>query len=66
MDLANLSTYCAEKCPNEIATYYFSGDKIFKYCTCPAGQLTYNFYSSCKHMHLSFKKVCGKEHKEVI
>ena len=26
----------------------------------------YNFHSSCKHMHLSFKSVCNKEHKGVI
>ena len=32
------------------------GTKIFQYCTCPAGRVTYNFHSSCKHMHLSFKK----------
>ena len=42
------------------------GTKIFQYCTCPAGRKTYNFHSSCKHMHLSFKSVCNKEHKEVI
>ena len=38
------------------------GTKIFQYCTCPAGRVTYNFHSSCKHMHLSFKSVCNKEH----
>ena len=27
----------------------------FKYCTCPAGRVTYNFHSPCKHMHLSLK-----------
>ena len=37
------------------------GTKIFQYCTCPAGRVTYNFHSSCKHMHLSFKSVCNKE-----
>ena len=36
--------------------------KIFQYCTCPAGRVTYNFHSSCKHTHLSFKSVCNKEH----
>ena len=40
--------------------------KIFQYCTCPAGQVTYNFHSSCKQMHLTFKSVCNKEHKCVI
>ena len=40
--------------------------KIFKYCTCPAERVTYNFHSSCKHMHLPFKSVCNKEHKSVI
>ena len=40
--------------------------KIFQYCTCSAGRVTCNFHSSCKHMYLSFKSVCNKEHKEVI
>ena len=31
------------------------GTKIFQYCTRPAGQATYNFHSSCKHMHSSLK-----------
>ena len=42
------------------------GTKIFQYCTCPAGRVTYNFHSSYKHMHVSFKSVCNKEHKQVI
>ena len=33
--------------------------KIFQYCTCHAGRVTYNFHLSCKHMHLSFKSVCN-------
>ena len=41
------------------------GTKIFQYCTCPAGPVTYNFHLSCKHMHLSFKSVCNIEHKGV-
>ena len=40
--------------------------KIFQYCTCPAGRMTYNFHSTCKLRHLSFKSVCNKEHKGVI
>ena len=43
-----------------------AGDKNFQYCTCPAGPVTYNFHSSCKHMPVSFKFVCNKEHKGVI
>ena len=39
---------------------------MFQYCTCPAGRVTYNFHSSCKHMHLSFKSVCNKEHWVVL
>ena len=39
------------------------GTKIFKYCTYPAGRVTYNFHLSCKRMHMSFKSVCNKEHK---
>ena len=42
------------------------GTKIFQDCTCPAGRVAYNFHSSFKHMHLSFKSVCNKEHKGVI
>ena len=42
------------------------GTKIFQYCSCPAGQVTYNIHSSWKHMHLSFKSTCNKEHKGVI
>ena len=43
------------------------GTKIFQYCTCTAGRVTYNIHSSCKHMHLSFKSVCNKKkHKVVI
>ena len=42
------------------------GKKIFQYCTCLAGQVTYNFHLSCKRMHLFFKSVCNKEHKGVI
>ena len=37
-----------------------------QYCTHPAGWVTFNFHLSCKHMHLSFKSVCNKEHKGVI
>ena len=45
----------------------FQGTKIFKYCTCPAGRVTYNFHLSCKLTHaLDFKSVCNKEHKGVI
>ena len=43
------------------------GTKIFQYCTCPAGRVTYNFHLSCKRiMHLSFESICNKEHKGVI
>ena len=42
------------------------GTKIFQYCTCPAGCVTYNFHSSCKHIHLSFKSLSNREHKGVI
>ena len=48
------------------ARWVMSGDKIFQYCTCPAGRVTYNFHLSCKHMYLSFKSICNKEHKGVI
>ena len=53
---------------NRICTVcqYSQGTKIFQYCNCPAGQVTNNFHSSCKHMHLSFKSTCNKEHKVVI
>ena len=42
------------------------GTKIFQYSTCPRGRVTYNFYWSCKHMHLSFKCICNIKHKGVI
>ena len=41
---------------------YVRGQKYFNI----ALVLHYNFHSSCKHMHLSFKSVCNKEHKGVI
>ena len=44
--------------------FKIQGTKIFQYCTCPAGRVTYRFHSSCKDMHLSF--ICNKEHKGVI
>ena len=47
-------------------TYVYQETKIFQYCPCPEGQVTYNFHSSCKHMNVSFKSVCNKEHKGVI
>ena len=42
------------------------GTKMFQYCTCPAGRVTCTFHLSCKHMHLSFKSECNREHKVVI
>ena len=42
------------------------GTKIIQYCTCPAGRVFYNFHSSSKHIHLSFKSACNKEHMGVI
>ena len=48
------------------SNFYLRGQKYFKSTQCPEGRVTYNFHSSCKHMHLSFKSVCNKEHKGVI
>ena len=45
---------------------WLQGTKIFQYCTCPAGRVPYNFHLSCKHMLLTFKNICNKEHKGVI
>ena len=42
------------------------GTKIFQYCTCPAGRVTYIFHTSCKPRHLSFKSVCSKEYMGVM
>ena len=42
------------------------GTKMFQYCTCPAGRVSYNFHLSCKHMHMSFKNICNKEDKGVL
>ena len=50
---------------NSVTPDQLQETKLFQYCTCPAGQVTYNFPSSCQHMHLSFKTVCNKEHKGV-
>ena len=54
------------KATNDPKTWLHQGKKIFQYCTCPAGRVTYNFHSSCKHMHLSFKSVRNKQHNGVI
>ena len=53
-------------CINGLNVDLLQGTKIFQYCTCPAERVTYNFHSSCKHMPMSFKSVCNKEHKGVI
>ena len=37
------------------------GTKIFQYCTRPAGRVTYNFHSSCKHMYSPLKIVCSNK-----
>ena len=50
----------------EVSGILFRGIKIFQYCTCPAGRVTYNFHSSCKHMYLSCKSVSNKGLKGVI
>ena len=41
------------------------GQKYFN-ISCPTARVTYNFHSSCKHIHLSFKSLCNKEYKGVI
>ena len=51
---------------DQIRSILTQGTKIFQYCTRPVGRVTYDFHASCKHMHLSFKSVCNKEHKGVI
>ena len=53
----NTSKYCSQ---------IIQGTKVFQYCNCPAGRVTYNFHLSCKHMHLSFKSICNKAHNGVI
>ena len=53
-------------CINGLNVDLLQGTKISQNCTCPAGQVTYNLQSSCKHMLLSFESVCNKEHKGVI
>ena len=65
VNLPVMDQFGVQRC-NEvrISTATIQGTNIFQYCTCPAGRVTYNFHSSCKHMHLSFKSVCNKEHKE--
>ena len=53
-------------CKREQLNYPCQGTKVFQYCTCtcPAGGVTYNFNSPCKHMHLSFKSVSNKNIRE--
>ena len=51
---------------SDCLNHFMAWDKIFQYCTCPAGRVNCNFHLSCKHMHMSFKSVCNKEHKGVI
>ena len=41
-----------------------SGTKIFQYCTCPAGRVTYNSHSSCKHILCSLKEYAIKNIRE--
>ena len=41
------------------ASSYLQGTKMFQYCTCPAGQVTYNFHSSCKHITCPLKAYVG-------
>ena len=61
-----MGTSSWEKLPDGSWREAMQGTKIFKYCACPAGRVTLQFHSSCKHMCLSFKNVCSKEQKEVI
>ena len=63
---------CFVKCSKISNTFSLSvlkmlaGDKKIQYSTYLAGRVTYNFHSSCKHIHLSFRSVYIKEHKAVI
>ena len=41
-------------------------DKNISILHLSSGRVTYNFHSSCKHTHLSFKSIWNKEHKGVI
>ena len=38
--------------------------KIFQYCTCPAGWVTYNSHSSCKHVQCPLKEYAIKNIRE--
>ena len=62
-----LTSHSGSACPYFSKKTNAQGTKIFQYCTCPAGRVTYNFHSSYKHnvMHLSCKSVSNKEHKGV-
>ena len=42
----------------------FQGSKIFQYCTCPAGRVTYNSHLSCKHIRRPLKKYAIKNIRE--
>ena len=56
-------TYLCEQVNPMLCLLYTRGQKYYNtlYYTCPTG-VTYNFHLFCKHMHLSFKSICNKEH----
>ena len=47
----------------------YQGTKLFQYCTCPAGRVTYKSHLSCKHIHRPLKEYAiffFQKHKGVI
>ena len=71
----NIAFYFGVKCIGGISLHNFGKfmghtafDISINSSICPSciPCMTYNFHLSCKHMHLSFKSICNKEHKGVI
>ena len=48
---------------SQLQDFTVQGSKIFQYCTCPAGRVTYNF---THHANTCTCPYCNKEHKGVI
>ena len=55
-------SFMPDKYAPEVIKNVSQGTKIFQYCTCPAGRVTYKFHLQTDACVL----VCNKEHKGVL
>ena len=62
--LAHMIEEMHEKINKDLLCLVMQGTKIFQYCTCPAGRVTYKFNSSCKHMFCALKEYAIKSIRE--